>query len=547
MTESDYCLAVAKELKRRMARGNLVDFIRQTFDRYVPSWHHFLMADRLEMLERGEIHRLMMNLPPRHGKSEEVSIRFPAWFLGRNPNKYVIATSYSASLASDFGKKARNVVSSLEFREIFPEAQLSEESAAKLDWSLERTLLDRPCPKCGNINWQKKAFGRAICRTCGALGEFAGSNTVGEYHGAGIGGAVTGKGADLLIIDDPLKDRKQAQSPTYRKNIWDWYISTAITRLHKGGRVCVCQTRWHEDDLSGRLLLPQEDDGDSEENWYLLSLPAIAEEDEEWKIYNPRYQELLNTDTIYRSKGEALWETQYPQKKLMARRKRMTEYEWASLYQQRPQPDGGGLFKRENFRYAKLTNGVYELLDGQNVRRIHEKECTRFTTTDLGITDTAEADYTVIATWDLTRDNDLILRNVIRTQILGAEHINLLWQVYRTLSPRIIGIEKVQYQATLVQLGLKQGLPVKALKADGDKKTRALPAAAKMEGHKVFFVDSLAELPALENELIQFPGRNDDFVDTLAYAVIMATEVSQVAYVPQTNRRTDRLRNLQEL
>jgi predicted phage terminase large subunit-like protein len=534
-------------LQKSFARKNLIDFSKFTFKNYKPSWHHYLLADRLEMLARGEIKRLAVNMPPRHGKSELVSVRFPAWYLGNHPSKNIISVSHNTPLAAKNGKKARNTVASVEFRQLFREVQLSEESAAKLDWTLEATLVNKPCPYCGSMNWNKKLFGRAICKSCGKLGEFAGSNTVGEYFGAGIEGGVTGRGADVLIIDDPHKDRKEANSLTIRNNIWDWYTSTALQRLEESNCVCVCQTRWHEDDLTGRVLSKA---NDGTEKWHVLSLKAIAEEDEEHIIYNPDYCERLGTNVIKRRKGEPLWNNKFPLERLNAIRAEIDSFEFSAEYQQSPHPMEGGLFKRENILYCKIEGDHYYLMDRGTSRSAYIPHCTRFSTVDLASRTTESADYTVVCTWDLTKDNDLILRHIFRKRVEGAEHLNLLWSIYELLSPQEINIENTAYQISLIQSALKEGLPVKSLKADRDKFSRALPAAAKFESHKVFLLNSIPEIPDIENELLHFPnGRHDDIVDCFGYAASRAANITKLKYAapPQLNKLESRKQFYEQL
>lgn len=533
---------ILSALRKSYAKRNLVDFTVYTNKRYKPNWHHFLIADRLEMLAKREIKRLCLNIPPRHGKSELVSVRFPAWYFGSNPNRSIIASSYNSKLAEEFGKKARNVVASIEFKEIFPEVKLSEESAAKLSWTIEENYLTRPCPTCGEINWSKKAFGRAICKTCHSLGDFPGSRTMGVYFGAGIGGGITGKGADILIIDDPHKGRKEAESEAMRKSVWDWFTSEAYPRLEESDSICICQTRWHQADLTGMLTSPTDNEIDNE--WEVLSLPAIAEEDEEHEIFNPDYIEVLGTNILRRKKGEALWVTKYPLERLQRIKSTIHSFEFAAQYQQKPVPEGGGLFKRENIRYCSLNDGVYQLYyDTDKIKYYNESSCTRFSTCDLNIKDREDSDYTVIIVWDLTKDNELILRYMFRKKVDGAEHINLLWNIQHSYGPKEINIESVAYQATLVQTAVKQGLPAKEMKERGDKKTKALPAAALMESHKIFLLKSLPELYDIENELLQFPnGKHDDIVDNFGFAAVRATAITGVFYAqvtPDTTNKTN--------
>jgi len=283
--------AAAEMLKRRVARKSLLDFTEYTNSAYEAAAHHKLIADKLEAVERGEITRLMITMPPRHGKSELASRRFPAWFLGRNTNKQIIAASYNSDLASDFGREVRNIVASPEFSRLF-KTELSSDSKAANRWH---------------------------------------TDAGGMYVAAGVGTAITGRGADILLIDDPFKDRQEADSEVTRQRVWDWYTSTAYTRLMPGGAIIVINTRWHDDDLSGRLLAEQEKGGDK---WDLLSLPAISE-------------------------GKPLWPEWYPLERLEQIRSVLPARDWNALYQQDPIPDDGDYFKAAWFgEYEELPHNL---------------------------------------------------------------------------------------------------------------------------------------------------------------------------------------------
>jgi predicted phage terminase large subunit-like protein len=273
--------AAQEVLDRRQARSGLLPFTQYTLPTYRPASHHRLIAEKLEAVERGDLKRLMIFMPPRHGKSELASRRFPAWYLGRNPNAEIIAASYNSDLAADFGRDVRAIVQSEEYAATFPGVGLRVDSKAADRWH---------------------------------------TNVGGAYRAAGVGTAMTGRGADLLLIDDPVKDREEADSELRRDRVWDWYRSTAYTRLSPGGRVVVIQTRWHEDDLSGRLLEQMKTAGDQ---WEILDLPAICDD------------------------GVALWPERYPLERLLAIKATVGQREWSALFQQKPQPDEGGFFKRE--------------------------------------------------------------------------------------------------------------------------------------------------------------------------------------------------------
>ena len=249
-------------------RYSLIDFSIILDKNYKPSFHHEKIANALERVEKGEIKRLIIQMPPRHGKSQLASINFPAWYLGRNPDKEIITASYSADLAIDFGSKTRDVVSDELYKEIF-ETRLKQDDQNKAKWK---------------------------------------TNKKGSYTSVGVGGPLTGRGANVLIIDDPIKNREEAESETIRKKVWDWYTSTAYTRLEKNGAIIVIMTRWHLDDLAGRLLDYEEHGG---EHWEVISFPAVAEQDED-----------------YRKEGEALWPAKYDLDALMNIKQNIGAYDW---------------------------------------------------------------------------------------------------------------------------------------------------------------------------------------------------------------------------
>lgn len=254
---------------------------------YIVGSMHHKICEKLEQVERGELKRLMIFTPPRHGKSELVSKRLESWMLGRNPGKQIISASYGADLASDFGRDVRNIVASAEFKTLFPEVKLAEDSQSKNRWH---------------------------------------TNHGGSYVSAGVGSAITGRGADLLNIDDPVKDRAEAESSTVRDGVWDWYKSTAYTRLMPGAAVILTMTRWHEDDLAGRLLESEKSGGDK---WEVLCLPAFDEQ------------------------NKALWPERYDENALSNIRSAIGEREFGALYQQNPKPDGSSFFDVSNV----LENG----------------------------------------------------------------------------------------------------------------------------------------------------------------------------------------------
>ena len=305
-----------KELGREKARRSIAEFCLFTDGRYQMNWHHRLLCEYLDAFTRKEMRRLMVFMPPRHGKSELVSRKLPAYIFGRSPEANIIATSYSADLAQRMNRDVQRIMDSPAYLELFPDTRLYGKSI-------------------------HAAAGHALRNS--AIFEIAGHR--GSYRGAGVGGGITGMGGDYIIIDDPIKNREEANSATYRDKLWEWYTSTLYTRQEKDGSILVTLTRWHEDDLAGRLLEQAKKDPEADQ-WEILLLPAVAEEHRH--LRDPRQE------------GEALWTGKYPLTELSKIRATVGIYDWSAMYQQRPQPAGGTIFKREwmNQTYRELPAGA---------------------------------------------------------------------------------------------------------------------------------------------------------------------------------------------
>lgn len=433
--------------------------------------HIKLLGEFLRKVERGDITRLIVEMPPRHGKSETTTVKFPGWYLGTHPDRRVIIASHTASLAERFSARVRD-----SFAAYAPEVwglNVNPAVAAMSRWDVANPKAEPGQPPGGMI-------------------------------AAGVGGPITGEGAHLGLIDDPIKDAEQANSKAQRDALWDWYRFVFRTRLMPGGAVVLVLTRWHEDDLAGRLLKQAAEDPQADQ-WTVLRLPAIAEGD----------------DPLGRQEGDALWCDQYNVMALNAIQATVGSYVWTALYQQRPQPAGGGIFKREHFRYFRQDGDFYVLTDGETVKRVKVSDCRRFSTVDVAASTKQTADYTVISIWALTRDSDLLLLDVIRVRMEGPDQVPQMQLAYDRWRVGYFGVESVAYQLTLIQTARRKGLPVRELHPDRDKVARALPAAARIEGHAVYFRTGAPWLGEWEDELLAFPrGEHDDQVDTLAYAAL---------------------------
>jgi hypothetical protein len=316
----------------QLARADLACYALAMFPDFQVARHIRILVDKLEEVESGRTKRLMVFMPPRHGKSLTASCIFPAWFLGRNPRRSVITASYGAELAEDFGRRVRNFMSDPLHAAIFPECKLATDSAAQ----------------------------RRFDTTAG-----------GSCYAVGRGGAVTGRGADLLLLDDLLKDSEEARSETIRRSMHDWFQHVAYTRLAPGGALVLIQTRWHQDDLPGRLLREHAD-----ENWQVIDMPAIAEVDDE-----------------FRKVGEALWPEKFPVEVLKSIRSAIGGAAWDSLYRLQPSASEGAVFKREWWRFFR---------DQPACKRIVQSWDTAFKSG-------AENDYSVCTTWGVTESGYYLL------------------------------------------------------------------------------------------------------------------------------------------
>jgi predicted phage terminase large subunit-like protein len=440
--------------------------------KWKPARHLMHLNQQLLHLANRKIKRLIVNMPPRHGKSELISKYFPAWFLSNFPDKRIILTSYSSNFARNFGQKVRDLI--LEFGE-----------------------------DCFNIKLNPKHRSAESFSIDGHLG---GMET------AGAGGSITGKAADLLIIDDPIKNDIQANSRYMREKIWDWFNATAFTRLEPNGIVVLVMTRWHQDDLAGRILKSND-----KASWHHLNLTALADEN----------------DVIGRKPGEPLWKERYSAADLDNIKSNVGSYWFSALYQQRPVPRGTSIFKKKNFKYYYEENGIYHLKQKLGVAMDEIKFgvnlCRRFAVVDLAATLKETSDYTVILIFSITASGDFLVEEVFRERFQGSEHLELIKDINEKFKPLLIGIESNQYQISLVQSGLAAGLPVKELRADRDKISRALPISAKIEAGMVYFKENAHWLSEFEEELLGFPNaKHDDQVDALAYTVKIAEPVSGI-------------------
>jgi predicted phage terminase large subunit-like protein len=429
---------------------------------------HLEFIDRkLRELEAGKIDRLAVMMPPRHGKSTLCSKYFPAWFLGRHPEKRIVLVSYEADFAARWGRAARDVMEL----------------------------------------WGGPLFGFGVRKDTRAANRWGISNRHGGMDTAGVGGAITGKGADCLIIDDPVKNAKDALSPVYRRHAWDWWHSTAQTRLEPKGKVVAIGTRWHQEDLIGMMLANEPD------RWEVVRLPAIAEEG----------------DQLGREPGEALWPERYPAEKLEEifnsyehDEAQLGPYWKQALYDQNPVPPEGAIFKRQWLRYFNEDADHY-LLNGENGDKeaVRKDNCIRFITCDLAVSTSEQADFFCLGCWILSNDRRwLLLDDCVHERLEGPDQPGVIKRLYARDKPFIVWVESNAYQLSLVQGLLREGLRVQGVRADRDKVARAHGAATRFSAGSISFRQNAPWLRELEEELLNFPGsRHDDYVDMITMAV----------------------------
>ena len=478
--ETEYVRRIERELLRRSATKHLDSFILYTYSEYQMGWVHKEICDTLDQflrdVESQKSPRLIICQPPRSGKSEIVSRRFPAYALGKNPDLQIIATSYSADLVSRFNRDVQRIIDDDIYREVFPSTTLN------------------------GRNVKTDARGSYI-RTSD-LFEVVGHR--GSYRSTGVGGGITGQGADILIIDDPIKDRAEANSPTIREKLWDWYTSTAYTRLSPGGGVIVMATRWHTDDLIGRLIQKmQEGSGDT---FNVIIYPAIAEHDEP-----------------HRKAGEALHPERYDLEQLNAIRQTIGPQDWSALYQQRPVPEGGAVFKIDAFKRWNSTNlpPAFDQILGS---------------WDMTFKDTKSSDYVVGQVWG-RKGVDLYLLDLFRGQ----------WDFTKTLEmfalmtakyPRTHRwlIEDKANGSAIISVLKKQIHGITPITPTESKLERAYAVTPLIEAGNVYIPESATWLANFEDELLNFPaGAHDDQVDSMTQVLNFARQHT-VSTIPESNR-----------
>ena len=427
-------------MRRDDARSGLLSFVEYTYPKWTTAAHHRLICAKLEAVERGEIKRLLIEAPPRHSKSQLSSRHFPAWCMGRNPERHIITASYNDLLATDIGRDVRNLVASQDYRNVFRGVELAEDSAAAGRWH---------------------------------------TNVGGSYLATGVGGTLTGYGAHIFVIDDPLKNREEADSERTRDSIWHWYTSTAYTRLMPGGAIVLIMTRWHEEDLAAWVQLS--------EHWDVLHLPAIGAD------------------------GKALWPEWYPLERLRETQAVLPPRDWQALYQQEPRADVGTYIKREWFAER------YDKRPGQH---------NVYIVSDFAITEAREGkdpDYTEHGVFGLADDDKLYVLDWWSGQTTTDVWVDELLRLIKRHKPICWfgegGIVGKAMQPIIDRMMLEQRIYCRTerLSPVHDKASRGRAFQGRAHAGRVVFPRTeWAE--RVINQCVAFPGgAHDDAFDVMAW------------------------------
>ena len=451
-----------EEFRKERARRRLLDFVTYTKPDYEVNWHHEVICRELDGLLRGPASRLILCMPPRFGKSELVSRRLPAFILGRDPDARIIACSYSADLAQAMNRDVQRIIDDPRYRELFPGTALPRSNVRTISGSALRN---------SNIF---EVVGRR-----------------GMYLSAGVGGGITGRGFDLGIIDDPIKNRVEANSSTFRERLWDWYRSTFYTRREKDAKILIVMTRWHEDDLVGRLL-----ELESSGSWRVVCFPAVSE---------PGGKHAHPEDK--RPPGEALWPGKFPLSDLERVKVSLGSYEWAGLYQQAPAPSGGGIF---------MASWWMSYADGALPRRFDEV----IQSWDCAFKGTDASDFVVGQVWARAAETYYLLDQVRERMdfpqtLRAVKNLSVKWP-----QAQLKLVEDKANGPAVIDMLKRELSGLVAVEPQGGKEARAYAVSALVEAGCVFIPARAPWRDDFIAEVSSFPnGRNDDQVDAMTQAL----------------------------
>lgn len=450
---------------KRDAPGRFASFLGFANPKYQAEWFHILIADYCQKLFEGKIKNLMVFVPPQHGKSEIISRNFPAWALGRDPDLKIVGSSYSSDLANGFSLNIQRTIESEEYQSIFPDTQL---------------------------NGMNGRYSRGYKRNEDYF-DILGHR--GFYKAVGVGKGLTGTPVDIAIIDDPVKDAVEAYSPVYRERVWSWYNTVLSTRLHNNSRQLFIMTRWHEDDLAGRILKAEPED------WTVLVIPAICETEND---------NGLSTRHI----GEALWPQRHSLAKLMKQKNRSPR-EFSALYQQRPTIDGGNIVKRDWFQ--RITLADFTAMRFREPIRFYldtaynkKKAGTDNDPSGILAACRIKNNIYILHAQSVWKEMPDLLRFLPEYIIAhGGDSESVL-----NIEPKANGVSVVQMLKDTTTLNVKETpMPV------DDKEVRFRVVSPRVECGRVFIVEG-AWVEDFLDQVCSFPAAaHDEFVDILGYAI----------------------------
>lgn len=436
------------------AKKNFMDFVRKVWPTFISGSHHARMARAFERVARGELKRLIINMPPRHTKSEFASYLLPAWFLGNFPHKKVIQTSHTAELAVGFGRKVRNLVDQDTYKSVFQGVELQADSKAAGRWA---------------------------------------TNAGGEYFAIGVGGAVTGKGADLLIIDDPHSEQEAALAeinPDIYDKTYEWYTSGPRQRLQPGGSIVVVMTRWSKRDLTGQVLKAEAQRGGEE--WEVIEFPALL------------------------PSGKPLWPEFWSQKELDALKLELPNSKWQAQYQQNPVSESSAIVKREWWQaWDKEDPPVCDFV---------------LMAWDTAFEKSNRADYSALTTWGVFYHPDdagitqanIILLNAFRDRMEFPKLKQVAVEQYKEWDPDSVIIEKKASGAPLIYEMRAMGIPVQEFTpSKGNDKISRLNAVSDLFASGRVWAPNTQWAEEVIDEVASFPaGEHDDYVDSVSLALM---------------------------
>lgn len=440
-------------LMREKANSSFMEYVKQVWPGFVHGRHHALMAKKFELIAEGKLKRLIINMPPRHTKSEFASYLLPSWFLGKYPGKKVIQTSNTAELAVGFGRKVRNLVGSETYAKIFPGVSLRQDSKAAGRWA---------------------------------------TNKGGEYFAIGVEGTVTGKGADLLIIDDPHSEQEAAiaaHNPEVFERVYEWYTSGPRQRLQPGGAIVLVMTRWSDRDLTGRILKDAAS-RDKTDQWEVIELPAIM------------------------PSGKPLWPEFWSLEELQALKDELVPHKWNAQYQQTPTGEEGAIVKREWWQTWKKD-------DPPSCEFLIQSWDTAFTKNE-------RSDYSACTTWGVfymnedPKDAHIILLDAFQQRLEFPELKEKAYRHYQEWEPDAFIVEAKAAGSPLIFELRRMGIPVSEYTPvrGNDKFVRINSVSDLFRSGKVWAPETRWAEEVIE-QMASFPNAsNDDLVDSTTQALI---------------------------